>query len=114
MIPALTSFVTNFFQLHNSPPSPTHPFNHEILKMTTKPRPEPLVPSNLPTFISSDLGITSWSPLDHGGHNFVLKITTSPSATFATPTTSVLKIFRFHLAARGDSPTAAAPASPYH
>ncbi|KAG0637230.1 hypothetical protein HOY80DRAFT_1085307 [Tuber brumale] len=82
--------------------------------MTTKPRPEPFAPSNLPTFISSDLGITSWSPLDHGGHSFVLKITTSPSSTFLTPTTSVLKIFRFHLAPRGDSPTTAASTNPYH
>ncbi|KAG0138838.1 hypothetical protein HOY82DRAFT_620695 [Tuber indicum] len=82
--------------------------------MTTKPHPEPFAPSNLPTFISSDLGITSWSPLDHGGHSFVLKITTCPSSTFPTPTTSVLKIFRFHLAPRRDDPTTVTSTNPYH
>ncbi|CUS13639.1 unnamed protein product [Tuber aestivum] len=82
--------------------------------MTIRPRPEPFAPSNLPAFTSSGLGITSWSPLDNGGHSFVLKITTSPSFTSTTPTTSVLKIFRFYLAPHGDSPTATASTGPYH
>ncbi|RPA93149.1 hypothetical protein L873DRAFT_1793794 [Choiromyces venosus 120613-1] len=84
--------------------------------MTTKPRLEPIVPSNLPVLISSDLGITSWTPLDHGGHSFVLKITTSPSsstsATTSTTSTSVLKIFRFHRTLPNDTSTTST--DPYH